>query len=128
VHNAYLESLTERGVIGLALFLAILATAAVSLLATARRAARAGALFLSSFTRALLLSLTGFAFTSIFLSTETDRIFWILLGLTLAVPRVLLHEQRSERVGPVVPGFSATVAGGSTLGRKGMASNGSSDG
>jgi O-antigen ligase len=128
VHNAYLESLTELGVIGLALFLAILATAAVSLLATARRAARAGALFLSSFTRALLLSLTGFAFTSIFLSTETDRIFWILLGLTLAVPRVLLHEQRSERVGPVVPGFSATVAGGSTLGRKGMASNGSSDG
>lgn len=94
VHNVYLESLTELGVIGLALFLGLLVTVALALIRTARRAARVGATYLSSFARAMLLSLAGFAFTSIFLSTETSRMFWVLLGFSVAVPRVLFTEER----------------------------------
>jgi O-antigen ligase len=109
VHNAYLESLTELGPIGLVLFLGILVTTAASLLSTARRAARAGAMFLSSFARALLVSLAAFAFASFFLSSETERAFWILLGLSVVLPRVLLEEQRRQRAGYEADGASATV-------------------
>src|ERR1019366_10331174 len=97
VHNAYLESLTELGPIGLALFLGILVTTAATLLSTARRAARAGAMFLSSFARALLVSLAAFAFASLFLSSETDRALWILLGLAVVLPGVLTEEQRRHQ-------------------------------
>jgi O-antigen ligase len=94
VHNAYLESLVELGVIGAALFLALLAAAALSLWGSVRRAQRAGLLFSAAFSRAMLLSLAGFALTSIFLSTETDRTLWVLIGLAIALPRVISEEQR----------------------------------
>jgi O-antigen ligase len=94
VHNAYLESLVELGIIGAALFVTMLAAMAVSLRKTARDAIAGGQPFISAFARALLLSLAGFAFTSIFLSTETDRTLWVMIGLTIALPRVLLQEQR----------------------------------
>jgi O-antigen ligase len=102
VHNAYLESMVELGVIGLFLFLGVLVTAATTLLQTARRAARAGATFISAFSRALLLSLTGFALASLFLSTETDRTLWVLLGLSIAVPRVLAIEQSRTADQPTI--------------------------
>jgi O-antigen ligase len=94
VHNAYLESLVELGVIGAALFLALLVAAALSLWGSVRRAQRAGLLFSAAFSRAMLLSLAGFALTSIFLSTETDRTLWVLIGLAIALPRVISEEQR----------------------------------
>jgi O-antigen ligase len=106
VHNAYLESLVELGVVGLALFLALLGSMTAALLRASREAARRGAAFLSSFTRALLLSVAGFALTSIFLSTETDRTLWILLGLSIAMPRVLLKEQPLETITRKTPNRS----------------------
>jgi hypothetical protein len=38
--------------------------------------------------RALSLSVIGFAFTSLLLSTETDRTLWVLMGLALTLPRI----------------------------------------
>ena len=66
VHNAYLESLVELGVIGAALFIGLLVVMALSLRATARRAQQAGLMFTSAFSRAMALGLAGFAFTSFF--------------------------------------------------------------
>jgi putative inorganic carbon (hco3(-)) transporter len=94
VHNAYLESLVELGIIGAGLFVAVLVAMAISLRKTARDAVAGGQPFISAFARALLLSLAGFAFTSIFLSTETDHTLWVIIGLAIALPRVLLQEQR----------------------------------
>jgi hypothetical protein len=82
------------GVIGAALFLALLTTMGVSLWRSARRAQAAGLLFSAAFARAMLLAVVGFALTSIFLSTETDRTLWVLIGLSLALPRVISEEQR----------------------------------
>jgi O-antigen ligase len=93
VHNAYLESLVEVGVVGLVLFLVVLLATWATLRRTARRAAAANRLYLSSVARALIVSLAGFAFTSLFLSTETDRTLWVLMGLALALPRVLADEE-----------------------------------
>jgi O-antigen ligase len=98
VHNAYLESLVELGVIGAALFLALLVSTVKSLRSTQRDASRAGRWFVSAFARALLLSLCGFAFTSLFLSTETDRTLWTLVGLSVALPRVLAEERRRSEI------------------------------
>lgn len=89
VHNAYLESLVELGVFGGVLFLAVLASIVLTLRRAARRAAANDAPFLSAVCRALVLSLAGFAFTSIFLSTETDRTLWIMMGLALALSRIV---------------------------------------
>jgi O-antigen ligase len=93
VHNAYLETLTELGVIGAALFVAMLASMAYTLRATARRARSLGSPLLFAFTRALMLGFAGWAFTSIFLSAETDHTLYVLIGLTVALPRVLREEQ-----------------------------------
>ena len=88
VHNAYLESLTELGVVGAFLFIVLLLTMTLSLRNTVRLARARADPLTASFGRAMLLSVAGFAFTSIFLSSETDRTLWILLGLTVALPRI----------------------------------------
>jgi O-antigen ligase len=93
VHNSYLESFTELGVLGGLLFIGLLASAAVSLQWAARRAAKQDDLFLLAFARALQLSLLGFAVTSIFLSAETHRTLWVLLGLSLALTRIVAARE-----------------------------------
>ena len=108
-HSAYIESLAELGVVGLGLFVGLLVTIGVTLLSTARRAARAGAMFLASFTRACLVALVAFAFASLFLSTETARILWILAGLSVALPGVLLEWQRRQGSVSETAPASATV-------------------
>jgi O-antigen ligase len=113
VHNAYLESLVELGVIGAALFVGLLATMGLSLWKSARRAQAAGLLFSAAFSRAMLLAVVGFALTSIFLSTETDRTLWVLIGLSLALPRVISEEQRRREIhaeGELIPNLEAVPA------------------
>jgi O-antigen ligase len=96
VHNAYLESLTELGLIGLALFLALVGSAWRTLRAAVRAADRAGQAYLAAMGRALVVAGAGLAFTSFFLSTETARILWVLIGLAIALPRVVsLETQRN---------------------------------
>jgi O-antigen ligase len=88
VHNAYLESLVELGPLGAALFIAMLVSIVRTFRRSARVAARNGSEFLSGVSRALSLSVIGFAFTSLLLSTETDRTLWVLMGLALTLPRI----------------------------------------
>jgi len=92
VHNTYLESLTELGVIGAVLFVAVLVSMFVTLRTAIREASAQGKHFLAALGRALQLSLLGFAATSIFLSAETHRTLWVLLGLALALTRVLTSK------------------------------------
>lgn len=93
VHNTYLESFTELGVLGGLLFIGLLAAAALSLQWAAKRALAQQDMFLLALARALQLSLVGFAVTSFFLSAETHRTLWVLLGLSLALTRVLSTRQ-----------------------------------
>jgi O-antigen ligase len=95
VHNAYLSSLTQVGVIGLGLFLALFAAMFRSLRAIARKADALDDPLLVTVSRALMISLAGFAIISIFLSSETDRALWVLLGLTLALSRLVASPRAS---------------------------------
>ena len=45
-------------------------------------------MFIPSVARAMLVAMVGFAFASLFLSTQTDRTLWLLFGFALALPRV----------------------------------------
>lgn len=95
-HNTYVGTAAELGVTGLFLYLGLLVTTIVTLRRISKRAAAAGAAFVGRVAHALVLGLTAWAFSSIFLSAETTRIFWIAVGLSLALPK-LIPDGRPER-------------------------------
>jgi putative inorganic carbon (hco3(-)) transporter len=88
-HNTYLGTAAELGLTGLVLYLGVLISTGVYLRRTARRAREAGADFVSRVANALLLGLMTWAVSSFFLSMETSRAFWIVIGLALALPKLI---------------------------------------
>jgi len=88
-HNLYLGTAAELGIPGLLLYLGIMGSTAVMLRRTARRAFEVGEYFVGRVANALVLSLLGWAIASVFISTETTRAFWIVVGLALALPKLV---------------------------------------
>lgn len=84
-HNAYLGTLTELGIVGLALFLLVIGLTATYLVRSARRSRRAGRRDLERFSFALLVSLFGFLLSALTLSNELGKPLWIIAGLALAL-------------------------------------------
>jgi O-antigen ligase len=80
VHNTYLEVLTETGIVGLSLFLAVIGAS----LATAWRAAihfeRRGSHAMGTFARAVLVAITGMLAAAFFVTLGSRPIFWLLLA------------------------------------------------
>lgn len=97
-HQTYLGTAAELGFTGLALYLAVLISTGLSLRKTARRAAALGSPFIGRIAHALVLGLCSWAVTAFFLTTETARMFWVVVGLSLALPRLL-----PERWGGAAP-------------------------
>ena len=88
-HNTYLGTSAELGIPGLILLLGMMFTAGASLRRSSQRARAAGAPFLSRVSHALFLGLCSWAVTSFFLSGETARTLWILVGLSLALAKLV---------------------------------------
>lgn len=88
-HNTYLGTAAELGFTGLILYLGLVIATGLSLRRTAARAAAAGAPFVGRVAHALVLGLASWAVTSFFLSGETARMLWIVVGLSLALPRLI---------------------------------------
>jgi O-antigen ligase len=97
VHSAYIGTTAELGFPGLLLFLAILVSTARYLRRVAREAREDGAETIARISSALVLSLLGWAIASLFLSSETSRPVWIVIGLALALGK-LLETHRREAV------------------------------
>ena len=93
-HNTYLGTLAELGVVGLALLLSIYISTGLALRRTASRAIEAGAPFVGRVAHALILGLAAWATISIFLSAETARMFWIIVGLAIALPKLIPERPR----------------------------------
>ena len=89
VHNVYLGTATELGIIGLTLFLGLLLSTALALRRTARRARKLGEDYVASVANALIVGLAGWAIGSCFIETETSRPPWIVIGICLALPKLL---------------------------------------
>lgn len=89
VHNAYLGSLAELGPFGLAFFVGVLGATARSLKRTARRAKAGGDPLIRSVANALLVGLLALSVSSLLLSTETSRVLWFIVGMSLALPGLI---------------------------------------
>jgi O-antigen ligase len=92
-HSIYIGSLAELGPVGLVLLLSLLLATVRHLIRTAKRARHAGAAFVGRVANALVLSLIGWSIASIFLSLETSRSLWILVGISLALPKLITHDR-----------------------------------
>lgn len=88
VHNAYLGTLTDLGIVGFALFLAVVLSTLVTLRRTARRALRAGDGYVAGAATALLIGLAGWCVASVFISSELAFPFWAFVGLALAARKL----------------------------------------
>jgi putative inorganic carbon (HCO3(-)) transporter len=85
VHNMFLGNLVELGVIGFALFIAIVALTAWYLARSYMRSRTKGDAASARFSVALLVSLLSFGIAGMFLSVELSKALWIVVGLALAL-------------------------------------------
>jgi putative inorganic carbon (HCO3(-)) transporter len=88
-HNTYLGTAAEIGITGLLLYIGVILSTGMALRRTAARAFAAGKPFVGRTAHALLVGLAGWTFATFFLSAETARMFWIIVGLSLALPKLL---------------------------------------
>ena len=95
-HSSYIGSFAELGVVGFVLYVGLLISTGRTLRRAAIQARKAGAFFAGNVAGALLLVLVTWAVISAFLSTETGRAFWIIVGMTLALPRLISSESASK--------------------------------
>ncbi len=80
-HNTYLGVLAELGVIGLALFLAIIGAAIASLWRAAQTFGASGDREMDLLSRAVLIALIGFLTAAFFGSREFSNQLWLMLAL-----------------------------------------------
>jgi O-Antigen ligase len=88
-HSTYIGLIAELGILGIILFLGLLVSTARLLLRVARTAREREEWFLARCATALAISLAGWCVSSLFLSADTARTLWIIVGLSLALARLL---------------------------------------
>ena len=88
VHNTYLQLLVEAGVVGLALFLALIVVCVGSALRAARAFQRAGERALAALAQGTVVAQVGMLSAMFFLSIGTDLRVWLLLALGPALATV----------------------------------------
>jgi O-antigen ligase len=99
-HNVFIGTTAELGIPGLVFFVGILVSTGVAFRRSARRARQVGSFFLMRVCNALILSLIGWCVASIFLSSETNKPLWVMIGLALALPSIIEREAREASVPP----------------------------
>jgi len=88
-HNLYLEIAADTGVIGLSVFLAIVGVTLVQLWGLARFWRRHRRYDLEAYAQGLVLALTGYLLTGVFLQLNYERYFWLLVALANAAIWIL---------------------------------------
>lgn len=89
VHNSYLEALTELGPVGLLLLVLLIALTAWCLWRVFARARALQEDTIRIVAATLLLSLLGLAISMGFLSIALNKPLWIIVGLALALDRIV---------------------------------------
>ena len=111
-HNMYLQILSEQGILGLGLFLAILGFALLCSLRAAREFGRAGDLRMEIISRAVLVATIGVIAASFFSSHQFEKWLWILLAFG---PVLLALARQSAAPDEEAEGGRASQAGGSRI-------------
>jgi putative inorganic carbon (HCO3(-)) transporter len=102
-HNTYLNVVAELGIVGGALFIAILLVCIGCLLLAVKRVREAGDERMEILLRGLVVGIGGFLVTLMFLSEDNSKLLWILLALgpvLLAISSSSTGNGREEVVLP----------------------------
>ena len=91
-HNTYLGVLAELGVIGAALFLAVIGFSVGTAVAATRRFAARGDWRMEALARGLVVALAGVLAADFFISAEVSKVTWLLLALGPALLAVARNE------------------------------------
>jgi O-antigen ligase len=92
VHNLYLHLLVELGVVGLVLFVLLLGGALLSGLRAARVFARVGDVETELLARASVIGALGLLASYTFLSAQSEKQLWLILGLLTALLSVAARQ------------------------------------
>jgi O-antigen ligase len=101
-HNMYLQVLAELGVVGLALFLAILAFSLSCGVQAARRFMQLGDTRMEIIARGLVVAMLGVLAADFFISGQFSKQLWLLLGLG---PGLLAISLKAESDAPPAEPF-----------------------
>jgi O-antigen ligase len=95
-HNIYLSVLSELGIIGLTLFLAILGLTLAAALRAARVFARRGDPIGELLARGLFIALTGYLAALFFSTSLYSKQLWLLLALAPALQAIAVRGAAAE--------------------------------
>jgi putative inorganic carbon (hco3(-)) transporter len=89
VHNTFLGALAEIGIVGFALLVGLLVATILQLRRVAAKAREAGDTLVNGVATALLIGMTAWCIGAFFISAETSRPLWWVIGLSLALPKLI---------------------------------------
>jgi O-antigen ligase len=112
-HNTYLHVLAELGIVGLALFVSILAFSLSCAIRAARRFMEMGDVRMEIVARGLVVAMLGILAADFFISGQFSKQLWLLLGLGPSLLAVSKNEEReTATVEPVREGPRPALAEG----------------
>jgi O-antigen ligase len=97
-HNMYLEVAIETGVIGLALLLIFLGMGISEARTTVRLAAEAEAPTMANLAKVVEISLIAFCVIALFLHAQEQKIWWILMGVSVAMRRMVPERPEGQAI------------------------------
>jgi putative inorganic carbon (hco3(-)) transporter len=101
-HNLYLEIVTEKGLVGLSVFAALIGTMFTGIGRARRQFLDVGEPSLASLVIAFRIGIIGYMIAGIFLQLSYPRFFWVLIGIGFAIPNVaqnMIDKQREAHHG-----------------------------
>jgi putative inorganic carbon (hco3(-)) transporter len=102
-HNIYLHVLAEMGIVGLALFLAVLALSIGSAMRAVRIFHRRRERSMEVLGRALVVAVIANLVAGFFLSGQYSKQLWVLLALGPAMLAIALREPAPEPASDLLP-------------------------
>jgi O-antigen ligase len=93
VHNVYLQTLVEVGLIGLGLFLAVIVASLAAAMRAARRFEARGDFVMSAFARSVFVALLAALVASFFISNGNGFQIWVLLAFGPMLLRLVRRQE-----------------------------------
>lgn len=111
-HNTVIQIAAEMGLLGVAFYFGMIFVAWKSALAAERRFAASGRGELFGLAQATRIGLVGFAFTSLFLSQQFNRIFYMLIAFSVLLGDFAVRSEAESQKAPEIRGEGTLVASG----------------